>query len=170
MTKQRALLIILLLGIMALLGAVVSILVGYLTTLLPSWLTTDPLRIWGLIAVLVTLSALLGYWVYRLQSDSDEKKQALTSQNRRNLLTKVRFHVTDFFEDSLHGAALLVLGLQKEPDAGSSTLGGYSSSTRASQSGACRLGRAFASPLKRQAEPCSSWGSLGLASPRCCMN
>lgn len=117
MTKKRALLIILLLIIIALLGAVVSILGGYVTTLLPSWLTADPPRIWGLIAVMIVLSAILGYWLYRLQSDAGEQKQPLSTQNRANMLARVRFRVKEFFEDSLHGAELLVLGLHKESHA-----------------------------------------------------
>ena len=117
MTKQRALLIILLLGIITLSGAAVSILVAYLMALLPSWLTAGPRNTGVLLAVLVALSAFLSYWVYRLQAGSGKNKPRLTPQNRRNLLTKVCFHITYFFEDSLHGAALLVLSLQQEPDA-----------------------------------------------------
>ena len=117
MTKQRTLLIIFLSSIIALLGAVVGILVGYLTTLLPPWLSSNPPLIWGLIAIMVVISAILGYWASRLLSDTGGQGQSLNARNRVNMLARVRFRVKQFFEDSLHGAALLTLGLQKVPDA-----------------------------------------------------
>jgi serine/threonine protein kinase len=43
---------------------------------------------------------------------------ALQSQNRMRLLQRVRsFWITGVFEQSLHGAALIALGLQEQPDA-----------------------------------------------------
>src|SRR5205809_1897824 len=62
--------------------------------------------------------AVTGVQTCALPICNPERANSLQEQNRMRLLQRVRsFWITGVLEQSLHGAALLTLGLQEQPDA-----------------------------------------------------
>jgi DNA polymerase III delta prime subunit len=55
---------------------------------------------------------------YFIQKMAEHTSQTVSSQNRQRMLERVHaFWIADVLEQSLHGAALIALGLQEQPDA-----------------------------------------------------
>src|SRR5258708_30431630 len=73
---------------------------------------------WPLLGV-VTLAVFgLNIWQKRIEMKTELPVPTLGSQNRQRLIEKVRaFWVKGVLEKSLHGAALIELGLYEQPDA-----------------------------------------------------
>src|SRR5437868_5911200 len=69
-----------------------------------------------LLCVAFVLS-LIAVYQYFAQERKEQTALPLSGQNRQRLIAKVRtFWITGFLEQSLHGAALMALGLQNQPD------------------------------------------------------
>ncbi len=61
--------------------------------------------------------SLIAVYQYFTQERKEQTALPLSGQNRQRLIAKVRtFWITGFLEQSLHGAALIALGLQSQPD------------------------------------------------------
>src|SRR5205807_6423399 len=70
-----------------------------------------------LLCVAFVLS-LIAVYQYLAQEKKEQTALPLSGQNRQRLIAKVRtFWITGFLEQSLHGAALLALGLKNQKDA-----------------------------------------------------
>jgi DNA polymerase III delta prime subunit len=115
--KGKTRLIILCLALIALLTTVVGILGSFASSLLP-----EPIvhYVWPLLGIVIIMLIGVTVFLYRLQSETKSPlpMSTLSGQNRQHLIAKVRdFWITGFLEQSLHGAALMALGLQSQPDA-----------------------------------------------------
>ena len=112
--KRKSRLILLYIALGILLTTAVGIMSGLAPSLLP-----EPIihYFWPLLGIVILL--LIGVTVlqHRLQSEMESSTKPLSGQNRQHLIAKVRaFWITGFLEQSLHGVALIALGLQSQPD------------------------------------------------------
>jgi NACHT domain len=115
------------------LGIILSGLISALSGLagnLASNAVPDPMKpllhyIWPIFALLTVAGIGFALWQARQQETPVQGtvnplhlSPALAAQNRQRMLAKVRsFWIKGVLENSLHGAALMVLGLQEQPDA-----------------------------------------------------
>jgi hypothetical protein len=83
--------------------------------------------VWPLLGIVTLVVIGLTAWQYFQQANSDDggptprsvhRQQSLEKQNRQRMLAKVHaFWIKGVLEQSLHGAALIALGLHEQPDA-----------------------------------------------------
>ena len=72
---------------------------------------------WPLLLLVTAVLISLTVWQFLLQRDTGQPPLTWESQNRQRLLAKVRaFWITDIFERSLQGAALITLGLSEQSE------------------------------------------------------
>ncbi len=73
---------------------------------------------WPLLGIVTLAFISLTIWQTVRQSANDDDKPMPRSEHRRHMLAKVRaFWIKGVLEQSLHGAALIALGLHEQPDA-----------------------------------------------------
>src|SRR6266516_1813214 len=81
---------------------------------LPSALKPIAFPLFLCVAFILCLIAVYQYFV---EKRIEQTVSPLSGQNRQRLIARVRiFWITGFLEQSLHGAALMALGLQSQPD------------------------------------------------------
>lgn len=74
--------------------------------------------LWPLLGVVTLVLIGLALLQHRLQHTTEHSAPTLSSQNRQRMLDRVRaFWIKGVLEQSLHGAALIALGLHEQPDA-----------------------------------------------------
>lgn len=108
--KRPFITVIILIG---LLTAVSSFLMNVVTggIVMPPWVT------WPLLILVIFAGIGLAVWQYLLPAGADRMTGMVNHQNRQRLLAKVHsFWIKGVLEQSLHGAALIALGLQEKPD------------------------------------------------------
>ncbi len=127
MKKKPPIINIVIAALLALSTALIGLLSGF-APIEPFPAVTPYLRFTWPVLGIVTLAFIgLTIWLTARQSASDDDKslprserrqQLLEKQNRQRMLAKVRaFWITGVLENSLHGAALIALGLKEQPDA-----------------------------------------------------
>jgi hypothetical protein len=73
---------------------------------------------WPILGALTLAFIALTIWQYRLQNLSEDSALSIKASNRQRLIAKVRaFWIRGVLHQSLHGAALIVLGLDEQMDA-----------------------------------------------------
>jgi eukaryotic-like serine/threonine-protein kinase len=93
----------------------ISILTSYVSNFLAP--TFKPFAL-PLLVIIVLLVASLTAWLYFLQRDTNQSTLTLSNQNRQRMLARVYvFWIKGVLEQSLHGAAIIALGLKEQPDA-----------------------------------------------------
>src|SRR5437763_10945178 len=113
--QRKHLLIVVLTILVVLLTMGGSILASYVSNFFGSAFKPLALPLLGIIALAV---AALTVWLYFLQWGTDHSIPKLSSWNRQQMLVKVHsFWIKGVLEQSLHGAALIALGLDEQPDA-----------------------------------------------------
>jgi KaiC/GvpD/RAD55 family RecA-like ATPase len=103
----------------------VIILIGLLTAagsllinMASGGIVISPWVAWPLLIGVIFAGIGLAVWQYLLQTETDRAKGIVNLQNRQRLLAKVyAFWIKGVLEQSLHGAALIALGLQEKPNA-----------------------------------------------------
>src|SRR5712691_2044076 len=126
MKKKPPFINIVIASLLALSTALIGLLSGIAPNELPSAVTPYLRFTWPLLGIVTLAFIGLTIWLTSRQSASDDAtisrsehhQQLLEKQNRQRMLAKVRaFWIKGVLEQSLHGAALIVLGLQQQPDA-----------------------------------------------------
>jgi hypothetical protein len=113
--QRKYILIVIITILVALLTVGGSILASYVSSLVSPAFKPLALPLLSIIAVAV---AALTVWLYFLQRGTDHAIPTPGSQNRQRILVRVHtFWIKDVLEQSLHGAALIALGLHEQPDA-----------------------------------------------------
>ncbi len=114
--KQRFIItLIVLIGLLTTIGGILGSLA---TNLLSQEVKLSSWYVLSLLGVVTLVGISLTVWQYRLQVDIDHSTSALDRRNRQRMREKVQaFWIEGVLEQSLHGAALIALGLQKQPDA-----------------------------------------------------
>lgn len=117
MDRKRILTIILII-LGSLLAALGSILINVATNQsLPIVKLSLPL-LWALVGIVTTAGICVAVFFHHLQTTQDRKKSTPENQNRHRMLAKVRaYWINGVLEQSLHGAALMTLGMHEQPDA-----------------------------------------------------
>jgi uncharacterized protein with WD repeat len=73
---------------------------------------------WLILVILMVLLIAVAVWQYRLQNPSENSLLSIKASNRQRLIAKVRaFWIKGVLYQSLHGAALIALGLDEQMDA-----------------------------------------------------
>src|SRR5947209_3783988 len=115
---RRRLLTIILIILGSLLAALSSILINVATNQsLPIVKLSLPL-LWVLVVIVTIAGICVADFLYRLQTDHNQKKSTPENQNRQRMLAKVdTYWINGMLEQSIHGIALITLGLHEQPDA-----------------------------------------------------
>src|SRR5438105_11938856 len=110
--KRKYLLITLITMLTVLLTTGIGILTSYVSNFFSVTFKPFALPLLGIIALIVSV---LTVWLYHLQREPEQHTLTPGSQNRQRMLDKVRaFWITGVLEQSLHGAALIALGLYEQ--------------------------------------------------------
>jgi DNA polymerase III delta prime subunit len=126
MRKKLPIISILIIVMLGLLTTVGGILGNLASGEIPSALTKYLGYVWPALGVVTSAVIVLTVWQYLRQADNGDKsisrsehhQQLIEKQNRQRMLAKVHaFWIKGLLERSLHGAALIALGLHEQPDA-----------------------------------------------------
>src|SRR2546421_11956386 len=115
---QKRILIIILIIFGSVLAALGSILINIATNQSPPILKLSFPLLWFLVGIVTLAGICVAILLHHLQTDAEQKELTPEIRNRQRMLAKVRtFWITGVLEKSLHGAALIALGLHEHRDA-----------------------------------------------------
>src|SRR5260370_5045832 len=117
MRKKRRLINILIVstGLLSLLGGILS---NLASNQIPPVVNPYLQYAWPLLGIVAVVLLALSLLLNRLQNNIESPSPIISSQNRQRMLERVRaFWITGVLEKSLHGAALITLGLHEQPGA-----------------------------------------------------
>ena len=127
MQKKPPFINIVIAALLALLTVLIGLLSGFAPNEVPEAIAPYLRFTWPLLGIVTLAFIGLTIWLTvrqlasdddRLVSRSEHRQQLLEKQNRQRMLAKVHsIWIKGVLEQSLHGAALIALGLQDQPDA-----------------------------------------------------
>ncbi len=116
--EQKRILIIVLIILGGLFTVLSSVLINLATNQSIAILQLSPTVIWILLGSVTFAGIVVAVFIYHLQTNADHKRSTPEIRNRQRMLAKVRtFWINGVLEESLHGAARIVLGLSEQRDA-----------------------------------------------------
>ncbi len=116
--KRKQLLIAILVALSSLLVVLLSILVNFATSNVPSVVQPYLPFAWPLVGIIALAGMIIAVALFRLQTPNEPPALRLEKQNRQRMLERVHaFWIKGVLEQSLHGAALIALGLHEQTEA-----------------------------------------------------
>jgi DNA polymerase III delta prime subunit len=116
--KRKQLLIAILGALSSLLAVLIGILINFATSKVPSIVESYLPFAWPLVGIIALAAMIVAVALSRLQTPSEPLALKLEKQNRQRMLERVQaVWIRGLLEKSLHGAALIALGLHEQPDA-----------------------------------------------------
>jgi len=116
--KQKKVLITILIVLAGLFTVLSGVLINVATSQGISILRLSSSLIWILLGIVTIAWITVAVFLHHLQTDAKQQELTPEIRNRQRMLAKVRtFWITGVLEESLHGAALIALGLHEQRNA-----------------------------------------------------